>query len=96
MTTHYIIGLAMLDGFMYAIGGWDGTSRLDSVERYNPKTNTWTFIPPIKIPLTSPAVIALEGFLYVTGKQFFLIIALDHSGVHSLFFMPHSKFFLLY
>lgn len=60
-------GMAMLDGHVYAIGGWDGSSRLDSVERYNPVLNTWSFIPPMKIALTSPAVVALKGHLYVTG-----------------------------
>ncbi len=34
-------GLAMLDGYVYAVGGWEGASRLDTVERYNPETNTW-------------------------------------------------------
>ena len=57
----------MLDGHVYAIGGWDGSSRLDSVEKYNPVLNTWSFIPPMKIALTSPAVVALKGLLYVTG-----------------------------
>jgi len=57
----------MLDGHVYAIGGWDGSGRLDSVERYNPQLNTWTFIPSMKIALTSPAVVALKGMLYVTG-----------------------------
>ncbi|KAJ8318777.1 hypothetical protein KUTeg_003868 [Tegillarca granosa] len=87
-STRYIVGLAMLDGFMYAIGGWDGTSRLDSVERYNPKTNTWTFIPPIKIPLTSPAVIALEGFLYVTGGA----VLEDGDGIDLVqCYNPHTE-----
>ena len=35
------LGLAMLDGCVYAVGGWEGTSRLDSVEKYDPETNTW-------------------------------------------------------
>ena len=57
----------MLDGFVYAVGGWEGASRLDSVERYNPSTNQWTFIPPMKMAVTSPTVVAHEGLLYVTG-----------------------------
>ncbi|VDI02695.1 kelch-like protein 20, partial [Mytilus galloprovincialis] len=60
-------GLVMLDGFMYAIGGWDGNVRLDSVEYYNIETNVWTVIPPMKIALTSPACVSLNGMLYVTG-----------------------------
>lgn len=58
----------MLDGFMYAIGGWDGNVRLDSVEYYNIETNVWTMIPPMKIALTSPACVSLNGMLYVTGN----------------------------
>ncbi|XP_052772645.1 kelch-like protein 3 [Mya arenaria] len=61
------LGLAMLDGHVYAIGGWDGSSRLDSVEKYNPEQNMWVFIPPMKIALTSPAVVSMKGMLYVTG-----------------------------
>jgi hypothetical protein len=30
--------MAALDGYIYAIGGYDGTSRLSTVERYCPKT----------------------------------------------------------
>ena len=55
------VGLALLDGFVYAVGGWEGTSRLDSVERYNPETNTWSSIPNLRMAVTSPAVITNEG-----------------------------------
>ncbi|XP_033908286.2 kelch-like protein diablo isoform X2 [Acipenser ruthenus] len=61
------LGLAMLDGFVFAVGGWEGHSRLDSVECYNPHTNSWQFVEPMKMAVTSPAVVALDGLLYVTG-----------------------------
>lgn len=63
-------GLAVLDGFIYAIGGWDGLSRLNSVERYNPCNNTWEYVAPMKISLTSPAAVGHQGHLYVTGTFF--------------------------
>ena len=44
-----------------------GTSRLDSVERYDPETNSWADVPPLKMAVTSPAVVAYDGALYVTG-----------------------------
>uniref|UniRef100_A0A3B4GSV7 Kelch-like protein 20 n=1 Tax=Pundamilia nyererei TaxID=303518 RepID=A0A3B4GSV7_9CICH len=59
--------LVMLDGFVYAVGGWEGRSRLDSVECYNPHTNSWQFTESVKMAVTSPAVVALDGLLYVTG-----------------------------
>lgn len=59
----------MLDGFVYAVGGWEGRSRLDSMECYNPHTNTWQFTESFKMAVTSPAVVALDGLLYVTGGK---------------------------
>lgn len=61
-------GLVMLDGYVFAVGGWEGRSRLDSVECYNPHTNTWQFMESVKMAVTSPAVVALDGLLYVTGS----------------------------
>ncbi|GAB6025875.1 hypothetical protein CHUAL_014049 [Chamberlinius hualienensis] len=61
------LGLALLDGYIYAVGGWEGSYRIDSVERYDLKTNTWTFVSPMQLALTSPAVVANRGRLYVTG-----------------------------
>ena len=58
----------MLDGFLFAMGGWEGHSRLDSMECYNPHNNTWQFMESVKLAVTSPAVVALDGFLYVTGR----------------------------
>ena len=55
------------DGCVYAVGGWEGHSRLDSVERYDPDTNTWADVPSLKMAVTSPAVVAYDGALYVTG-----------------------------
>ncbi|KAJ8413706.1 hypothetical protein AAFF_G00082130 [Aldrovandia affinis] len=66
-STLYLAGLVMLDGFVFAVGGWEGRSRLDSVECYNPNTNTWHFMESVKMAVTSPAVVALDGLLYVTG-----------------------------
>ena len=57
----------MLDGYIYAVGGWEGTGRLDSIERYDPPLNTWTYVAPMKMAVTSPAVVASDGYLYVTG-----------------------------
>ena len=51
----------MLDGYVYAIGGWEGASRLDTVEKYNPETNTWSSVASLKIAVTSPAVAACNG-----------------------------------
>jgi len=38
------IGVVALDGLLYVVGGRDGISNLDSVEFYNPITNTWSML----------------------------------------------------
>ncbi|XP_022244381.1 kelch-like protein 18 isoform X2 [Limulus polyphemus] len=61
------LGLAVLDGHMYAVGGWEWETRLSSVERYDFIQDKWRFVSPMAVALTSPAVIALKGLLYVAG-----------------------------
>ncbi|PIO14196.1 hypothetical protein AB205_0004600 [Aquarana catesbeiana] len=36
------VGVAVVNGLLYAIGGYDGQSRLSTVEVYNPETDVWT------------------------------------------------------
>jgi kelch-like protein 17 (actinfilin) len=38
-STHEVVEI---DGLLYALGGNDGSSSLNSVERYDPKLNRWT------------------------------------------------------
>ena len=64
---------------MYAVGGWEGTARLDTVERYNPITNKWYFVAPMKMAVTSPAVVAHDGSLYVTGRPSKIYRIIDAS-----------------
>ena len=69
----YLLGLAMLDGHVFAVGGWEGSSRLDSVERYDPETNTWSPVASLKMAVTSPAVVAHEGKVKVAFYQKVLV-----------------------
>ena len=74
----------MLDGFLFAIGGWEGHWRLDSMECYNPQNNTWQVMESVKLAVTSPAVVALNGFLYVTGMTGLVHTFVDICGEHDL------------
>lgn len=40
--------VCVVGGHIYAIGGRDYKSELDWVERYDPVTNTWEFVSPMK------------------------------------------------
>ncbi len=63
------IGLAtsVVDGVLYAMGGWDGTKALATVEAYEPTTDTWTSranMPTARVHLKTSVV---EGKIYAIG-----------------------------
>ncbi|KAK7009885.1 kelch-like protein 10, partial [Biomphalaria glabrata] len=41
------VGVTALQGCLYAVGGFDGQYRLNSAERFNQRTNQWSFISPM-------------------------------------------------
>lgn len=67
------VGVANCNGFLYAVGGHDApasnptSSRFDCVERYDPKTDTWTLVAPISSPRDAVGVCLLGDKLYAVG-----------------------------
>ncbi|XP_057187150.1 kelch-like protein 5 isoform X2 [Triplophysa rosa] len=67
------VGVATWNGFLYAIGGHDApasslASRLsDCVERYDPKTDTWTAVAPMSLSRDAVGVCLLGDRLYAVG-----------------------------
>ena len=51
---------------MYALGAFDGTY-MDSVEKYDPQTNRWTFVAPMICSRSSAAAAVCGGLLFVMG-----------------------------
>ena len=45
-TARDAVGVAVLDGKLYAVGGYGG-GHLSSVERYDPATNAWQAVAPM-------------------------------------------------
>ena len=71
------VGVAVLSDLLYAVGGHDGQSYLNSIERYDPQTNLWSSeVAPTSTCRTSVGVAVLDGYLYAVGGQ---------DGVHLLF-----------
>ncbi|EDO38441.1 predicted protein [Nematostella vectensis] len=69
---------AYCDGFLYSVGGWEvqasqGPIEEDvpttSVERYDPTTNTWLSVAPLKHAEKFVSVISLDGHLYCLGRS---------------------------
>ncbi|XP_008050385.1 kelch-like protein 35 [Carlito syrichta] len=59
--------MAVAQGQLFAVGGFDGLRRLRSVERYDPFSNTWAAAPPLPEAVSSAAVAPCAGQLYVIG-----------------------------
>lgn len=38
------VGVAVVNRLLYAIGGFNGTNRLNTVECYHPENNEWTMV----------------------------------------------------
>ena len=55
------ISVAVLDGLIYAIGGFDGQQRLKTVERYDPNTNQWTMMAPMNEQRSDASATSLQG-----------------------------------
>ena len=41
------VAVAATHGKLFAIGGYDGQTKLSSAEMYDPETNTWVFVNPM-------------------------------------------------
>ena len=52
---------------MYAVGGQDGVSCLNIVERYDPQENRWARIPSMSTRRLGVGVAVLDGCLYAIG-----------------------------
>lgn len=63
-TARAVIGVAVVDGKIYAIGGsYDSFG----VEEYNPVTNTWTTKTPMPTPRIFFGIAVVENKIYVIG-----------------------------
>ncbi|KAK7878307.1 hypothetical protein WMY93_031126 [Mugilogobius chulae] len=63
------VGVGVVNGILYAVGGYDGATRqcLSTVEAYNPKSNTWSYIAEMGTRRSGAGVCAVNNLLYVVG-----------------------------
>ncbi|XP_077297833.1 kelch-like protein 28 [Arctopsyche grandis] len=57
----------VIDGFLYAIGGFDGKSQLKTAERFDPSSQTWTYIDPMMTARNDHNGVLLDNILYIIG-----------------------------
>lgn len=65
-------GVAVIDDKLFVIGGRDGLKTLNTVECYNPKTKTWTVLPPMSTHRHGLGKISY--FIDITFRNIFLIV----------------------
>lgn len=64
-----MMGLCALDGCLYAVGGWVGAELGDTVEKYDPGSDTWRLMEGGRMTVGRYAmgVLGHEGLIYVIG-----------------------------
>lgn len=60
-------GAAYLRGFIYVVGGFDGTSSLSSVKRFDPLKRTWQEVAPMHSQRCYVSVALLDDNIYAMG-----------------------------
>ncbi|KFU88993.1 Kelch-like 18, partial [Chaetura pelagica] len=61
------VGVAVLNGLLYAIGGYDGQLRLSTVEVYNPELDSWSKVESMNSKRSAMGTVVLDGQIYVCG-----------------------------
>ncbi|XP_055017092.1 kelch-like ECH-associated protein 1A isoform X2 [Boleophthalmus pectinirostris] len=61
------VGVAEVDGCIYAVGGSQGSTHHSTVERWDPETNRWAYISPMSVARLGAGVTGYGGALYVVG-----------------------------
>ncbi|XP_014481560.1 PREDICTED: kelch-like ECH-associated protein 1 isoform X1 [Dinoponera quadriceps] len=61
------VGVAVMDGLLYAVGGSAGAEYHNSVECYDPDQDTWTSVKPMHIKRLGVGVAVVNRLLYAIG-----------------------------
>ena len=57
-----------MDQYVYAVGGYDATYQLPSVERYCVETNQWEMLAQMNRPRSALGVAVVNSKLYAVGE----------------------------
>lgn len=69
LTSRGALGVAVFQGRLYAIGGYDGKQNTGATEIYNPETDSWTSAAPLSAPRDHLAVVAAGSGIYAIGGR---------------------------
>lgn len=72
-TARSMLGTAMVNGLVYAIGGWgQDPYALTTVEEYNPAVGTWRARSPLQLDRYRFSIAVVGGEIYVLGGDYTL------------------------
>ncbi|CAK9302575.1 unnamed protein product [Gordionus sp. m RMFG-2023] len=60
-------GMVFLNGFIYVIGGYDGTDYFSTVQSFDPETEEWKLVAPMHKPRCYVSVACYNGRIYAIG-----------------------------
>lgn len=70
MTTRRLgVAVAVLGGQLYAVGGSDGQAPLNTVERYDPRSNKWAPVAPMSTRRKHLGCAVYDGQIYAVGGR---------------------------
>ena len=74
------IASSVLDGKIYVIGGYDGTSKLKDVDVYDPSTNSWSSVADLPEAIERSTAESFEGKIYLLGGTGDKVYSYDPSS----------------
>ncbi|XP_071828759.1 kelch-like protein 2 [Apostichopus japonicus] len=60
-------GVAVLKGYVYAVGGFNGSLRVRTVDVYDPEQDKWSTVAPMDARRSTLGVAVLNGSIYAVG-----------------------------
>lgn len=76
------VSVAVLDDHIYALGGYNGQERQNTVERYDPETNQWTMITPMNSQRSDAHACTLNNMIYITGGNNYKINKIKYTYIY--------------
>jgi kelch-like protein 20 len=78
MTRRLGVAVAVLNGYLYAIGGSDGQCPLNTVERYDPRKNCWTVMASMSTRRKHLGCAVYNNMIYAGNDA-------DYTGITIIF-----------
>jgi hypothetical protein len=66
------LGCAVFKNYIYAVGGRDDISELNSAERYNPSTNQWQPVVSMKSKRSGVGLAGILGYFFLFSNFYIL------------------------